>query len=143
MIATVLGNIPRFTETRALWNLASSKFGNNKKSNDYVSKNGYIYHKIDDLHNTNLQKDIKDRIKKETGKNDCKVLVQHKESSMAKEIVRNEDFKSFLKNNIKKLEQSKYISKKDITFKSVDLYNALHGAKVKDIKMMDKSKIFM
>ncbi|CDC21521.1 unknown [Clostridium sp. CAG:306] len=141
MIANILSNVPGFRETTALWNLSSSKFENNKRNNDYVTKNGYVYHKIDDLHNTNLQKDIKDRLKKETGKNDCKVLVLHTESSMAKEIVGNKDFKNFLKNNIKELEQNKYIQEKNITFRSGDLYNAMHGAKVKDIKLDDNGNI--
>lgn len=132
---------PLSRETSALWRLASSKFENNKANSDYITKNGYAYSKIEDLHNTDLQRDMKDRLKKETGKDDCKVLVLHNESSMAKAIERNNDFRDFLKENIKELEKSGYIQEKKITFKSGDLYNAMHGAKVKDIKIDSNGNI--
>lgn len=140
-VAEFLSHLSDFKETTALWNLSSSKFENNRKNNDYLTKNGYVYAKIEDLHNTNLERDIKYRLKTETGKDNCKVVVLHNNSSMAKAIIQNNDFKNFLKENIKELEKNKYIPEKSITFKSGDLYNAMHGANVKDIKIDDNGNI--
>jgi len=114
-----------------LYRVGSPELNNNP---EYVQKNGKLHNSINDLKNTNLKQDIKARLKSETGKEDCKVLKLHSDSSMAKKIESSEDFKAFLINNPNLLKPNGSLQEAKITFQKSDLYNALHGAVIKDAK---------
>lgn len=110
---------------------------------NYIEKNGKLYEKISDLNSEQLEKDIHSRLKKETGKTDCKVLLLDNESSISKSVLSSYDFKSFIKENINDIRKNGTIPNKNITFKDGDLYNALHGAMVKDVKFDSDGNLIM
>ena len=122
-------NLP---ESFELYKMAS--YNLRKFTKDYVKKNGKFYKKISELHSIQVETEIRNRLFRETGKTDCKVLLLNKNSSLANAILTDNDFKNFLKQNIKILKTQEKIQDLSITFTKGELYNALHGAKVKDMK---------
>ncbi len=118
-------------EAYQLYRVGSPGLNNNP---EYVQKNGKLYDSINDLKNTNLEREIEARLKSETGKEDCKVLKLHSDSSMAKKIESSDDFKDFLINNPNLLKPNGSLQEAKITFQKNDLYNALHGAVIKDAR---------
>ena len=131
IIAPIAAIILASPEAYQLYRVGSPELNNNP---EYVQKNGKLHNSINDLKNTNLKQDIKARLKSETGKEDCKVLKLHSDSSMAKKIESSEDFKAFLINNPNLLKPNGSLQEAKITFQKSDLYNALHGAVIKDAK---------
>lgn len=119
-------------ESYQLYRVGSPGLNNNP---EYVPKNGKLHNSIKDLKNTNLERDIKTRLKTETGKEDCKVLKLHSDSSMAKAILCSQDFKDFLMKNPSLTKPNNSLQESKITFeKNPDLYNSLHGAVIKDAR---------
>lgn len=115
-----------------LYAVGSPGYKNNPK---YVQKNGELHNSIGELQNTNLERDIKARVKAETGKEDCKVLSLKNESSLANSIKSSPELSNFLKSNPSLLKPNGSVQQGKITFeKNPDLYNSLHGAVVKDAR---------
>ncbi len=131
-------NLPEAFE---LYKIASPNFESFTK--DYIKKNGKLYEKISDIHSNQLEKEIHSRLQKETGKTDCKVLLLNNDSSMSKSILSNDDFKTFIKHNINDIRKNGTISNSKITFNNGDLYNALHGAEIKDVKFDSQGNLIM
>lgn len=111
----------------------------NNYNENYVNQNGKLHNSINDIDSSkyNIQ-EIKNRISEETDGRlkDCKVLTLRPDSSMAEKIKMSSTFHNFLDKNLDTLKQKGSIPDTDIEFKGSDsdLYNSLHGAKVKDIK---------
>lgn len=131
LCAPIVAKVFDLPESYQLYRVGSPGLNNNP---EYVQKNGKLHNSINDLKNTNLERDIKARLKSETGKEDCKVFKLHSDSSMAKKIKSSEDFKDFLINNPNLLKPNGFLQEAKITFQKGDLYNALHGAVIKDAK---------
>lgn len=110
---------------------------------DYIQKNGRLFDKISDLHSNQLKKDIQSRLQKETGKTDCKILLLNSDSSMSKSILTNSDFKTFINQNIDVIRKNGTIPNSPITFQYGDMYNALHGAEIKDVKIDNQGNLIM
>lgn len=127
----VLSAVLHSPEAYQLYKVGSPGYENNP---NYIQKNGELHNSIKELKNTNLERDIKARVKAETGKEDCKVLSLRNDSSMAKKIESSQDFKNFLYNNPNLLKPNGSLQESKITFQKGDLYNSLHGAVIKDAK---------
>lgn len=115
-------------EALALYKVGSPERNGNK---EYVQKNGYMYNSVKELKNYNLEKDFSNRLKQEIGKNDAPILVLNPDSSLANAIVKTDEMQSFVINNIYSLKNGSTISNQTITFNSGDVYNALHGAVIR------------
>jgi hypothetical protein len=121
-------------EALALYKVASPNLNYNQ---EYIQKNGYLYDSISDLHNYKLENDIRARIKQETDKDDCKVLVLNSDSSISQAIQSSQEFQRFIRQNISNIRQNGSIPDTKIEFSNIDkdLYSTLHGAIVKDIQL--------
>ena len=125
-------------EAYDLYRFASPNYDNSK----YVQKNGKLYNSIDELSDTNLRNDIKDRVKKDSGKDDCKVLRLNASSSMAAKIKASSEFVDFILSNPELLKPNGFVQQKNIEFfRSSDLYNALHGALIKNARTDTKGNL--
>ena len=124
-----LYNMP---ESYELYKIASKNQGDNRK---YIEKNGIMYDSINQLNNKNLENEIRSRIKSESNKTDTKVLVLNDNSSLAKTIIKDNDFQKFLNENKDKIKKNKSIPDQNIVFSKGDTYNSLHGAMIKNIKL--------
>ena len=120
------------SEALALYKIGSSERNGNI---DYVQKNGYMYESVKELKNNQLEKDFSDRLQKEIGKKDAPILVLNPDSTMAAAIQRTEELQTFITNNISALKNGSTISNKTITFKTGDMYNALHGAVIREAQI--------
>ena len=119
-------------EAFELYKVASETYGYNK---EYIEKNGIMYDSINQLNNKNLENEIRSRIKSESNKTDTKVLVLNDNSSLAKTIIKDNDFQKFLNENKDKIKKNKSIPDQNIVFSKGDTYNSLHGAMIKNIKL--------
>ena len=120
------------SEALALYKIGSSERNGNI---DYVQNNGYMYESVKELKNNQLEKDFSDRLQKEIGKKDAPILVLNPDSTMAAAIQRTEELQTFITNNISALKNGSTISNKTITFKTGDMYNALHGAVIREAQI--------
>ncbi len=120
------------SEALALYKIGSSERNGNI---DYVQKNGYMYESVKELKNNQLEKDFSDRLQKEIGKKEAPILVLNPDSTMAAAIQRTEELQTFITNNISALKNGSTISNKTITFKTGDMYNALHGAVIREAQI--------
>lgn len=145
LLVDVLGYIfskwQNLPEAFELYKIASPNFEPYTK--DYIKKNGKLYEKISDLHSNQLEKEIQSRLQKETGKTDCRVLLLNNDSSISKSILSNDDFKTFIKQNINNIRKNGTIPNTTITFNNGDLYNALHGAEIKDVKFDSQGNLIL
>lgn len=130
-VAPQIAKILNSTDAYQLYRVGSPGL---KYNPEYIQKNGILHESISDLKNTNLEKDIRARVKAEAHKEDCKVLNLHSDSSMARKIATSQDFKEFLVKNPALTKPNGSLQHSEITFKNGDLYNSLHGAVVKDAK---------
>ncbi len=119
-------------ESYELYKIASKNQGDNTK---YIEKNGIMYDSISQLNNKNLENEIRSRIKSESNKTDTKVLVLNDNSSLAKRIIKDNDFQKFLNENKDEIKKNKSIPDQNIVFSKGDTYNSLHGAMIKNIKL--------
>lgn len=120
------------SEALALYKIGSPERNGNI---DYVQKNGYMYESVKELNNNQLEKDFSDRLQKEIGKKDAPILVLNTDSTMAAAIQRTEELQTFITNNISALKNGSTINNKTITFKTGDMYNALHGAVIREAQI--------
>ncbi len=120
------------SEALALYKIGSPERNGNI---DYVQKNGYMYKSVKELKNNQLEKDFSDRLQKEIGKKDAPILVLNPNSTMAAAIQRTEELQTFITNNISALKNGSTISNETITFKTGDMYNALHGAVIREAQI--------
>ena len=119
-------------EAYELYRFASPNFNNNP---EYVQKNGTLYKSINDIKNVNMKNEIKARVRNDSSKNDCKVLYLNASSSMSVKIKNSPEFINFLASNTELLKPNGSISQKTIEFfETPDLYNALHGAIIKNAR---------
>lgn len=135
-IADIAGNLfvakYNLWESHSLYRVASPNYNYNPK---YVQKNGKLHDSIELLGDKNLQNSIRERVMKEAKQLDCKVLELRDDSSLAQAILTDGEFTEFIKKNIDTLIKYKKAPDQTIEFSSSDLYNALHGAMVKNIRL--------
>ena len=132
----VFSKVMNLPEANNLFHVALK---DNNYNENYVNQNGKLHNSINDIDSSKYNiKEIKNRVNTETDgrMKDCKVLILKPYSSMAEKIKMSTNFNKFLNENLDTLKQNGSIPDTDIEFKGSDsdLYNSLHGAKMKDIK---------
>lgn len=140
IIGNIFAKIANLPEAWQAYKIASINYQGNTK---YIEKNAFVYDNIKNINNPKLEKEIHDRLFTETKKHDCKVIVFRPDSSMAQAVIKDKDFIYFLNNNIEQIKKYKNIPDQRIDFTQGDMYNVLHGAVVKSIKMHDNGTITM
>ncbi len=116
---------------------------NYKNDREYLQKNVNVYDTIKNINDEKLEKEIQERLFTETQKTDCKVVVFKQDSSMAHAVMNDLDFIAFLRDNIYEIKKNRTIPNKKIEFTQGDMYNVLHGAMVKDVKLHDDNTLTM
>ena len=116
---------------------------NYKNNTEYLQKNANVYDTIKNINDEKLEKEIQERLFTETQKTDCKVVVFKPDSSMAHAVMNDLDFIAFLRDNIYEIKKNRTIPNKKIEFTQGDMYNVLHGAMVKDVKLHDDNTLTM
>ncbi len=98
-------------DAAAMWKIASHGF-QNKKNNDYISRNGALYNGINSLGDeyTQYKPKITEKVKSQFGKEDVPGIVFHENSSPANAIATSQELSDFVNKNISSLQAGKTIS---------------------------------
>lgn len=127
--------------------------GEENEIKDYL-KNTTKYEKISDLKNPEMEKYIRNWIKRETKElvgygmpsvKDCPVYIFHENSDLSKKIVNSKTIDKFLKENKNNLRFFNFAEAKHIDFEKKDddnLYYAIHGANIRGIQF-DKNRKYL
>lgn len=89
-----------------LWKLAAENFDS---SNDYINQNGYMVESTSDL-TPELRNFVSNKLMGQIGTADSKGAVFRPDSSLAKEVVKSEAFKTFIRNNLTPLLKGQVIN---------------------------------
>ena len=121
----------------ALFRLSSSKF---TKGTEYIKKNGKMYNKISEIKDEKLKEDVFNKVKQQLKQSDSRGIILNKNSSLAQEIIKSQRFKSYIKDNIEKLIENKYLPDDNLTFipiinSNLNLYGAIHRCSIKNIRL--------
>ena len=121
----------------ALFRLSSSKF---TKGTEYINKNGKMYSKISEIEDEKLKGDVLKKVKQQLKQNDSRGIILNKNSSLSQEIIKSQRFKSYIKDNIEKLIENKYLPDDNLTFipiinSNLNLFGAIHRCSIKNIRL--------
>jgi len=121
----------------AIWKLASSKF---TEGLDYIKNNGYVVNKISDLNNKELEQFIRQKLKTQISQNkNIKGVVFNEDSSLSLSIVNSSRLWTFIRENIKKLEDKRTLPNDNLNFhifnSNVNDHLAIHRTAVVDIHL--------
>ena len=121
----------------ALFRLSSSKF---EKGTEYINKNGKMYNKISEIENEKLKEDVLKKVKQQLKQSDSRGIILNKNSSLAQDIIKSRRFKSYIRGNIEKLKEYKYLPDDNLTFipvinSNLNLFGAIHRCSIKNIRI--------
>lgn len=131
----------------AIWKLASSKF-TDKEGLDYIKRNGYIVNKISDIHDSDLEKFIKNKLDTQNFKSkNVRGIMLNENSSLAYDFSHTKLFWDFLISNIETLEKNRKLQNTSLNFhalnSSVNAHLAVHRADIIDIYLDDNDIIHL
>ena len=129
----------------AIWKLASSKF---TEGLDYIKNNGYVVNEISDLNDKELEQFIRQKLKTQISQNkNIKGVVFNEDSSLSLSIVNSSRLWTFIRENIKKLEDKRTLPNDNLNFhifnSNVNNHLAIHRADIVDIHLDDNDIIHL
>jgi len=129
----------------AIWKLASSKF---TEGLDYIKNNGYVVNEISDLNDKELEQFIRQKLKTQISQNkNIKGVVFNEDSSLSLSIVNSNRLWTFIRENIKKLEDKRTLPNSSLNFhffnSNINDHLTIHRADIVDIHLDDNDIIHL
>ena len=117
------------------WNMSSHGF-DNKKAEEYITKNGKIYSQIEELPvQPEIQRAVRNKVKQQLNKDNLIGVSFHKDSSVAKSIARSGNFNNIIRQNFSKLCKGEHINT-SVSFNKIsepNLFNAFGKVDILDL----------
>lgn len=132
IVGEIYSKIYNMPEALALYKIGSPE---KHRYESYIRKNGRMYDSVTELNNIQLIKDFSNRLQQEIGKQDAPIFVLNPDSSMSKAITKSSELQLFVIENIRQLFNGHTVYNEKIIFSDGDLYNALHGAVIREAKI--------
>lgn len=125
---SILGEILREPDAKALWKASSHDFS---KSKAYIQKNGNLVYSVKDLPSQELQQIVTNKLIEQLGTSDALGVIFQPDSKLSDAIAKTPEMQEFFRKNFETLQGRELIKKSSINFvSSPNVHNALGHADI-------------